>query len=131
MIRTEREELLGYISDAHKDAYGFRPTGRYSDCTLEELRVVADEMTEAAHAAIVRQEQERADAAHALEARIAQIIADGAGDRATALRWMFDADGITDDVDLYGGSYASYHYDVEYGFFEPFYPTYPGMRNAA
>ena len=30
---SEKEQLLTYISDVHKDAYGFRPRGDWTDWT--------------------------------------------------------------------------------------------------
>ena len=47
---TEREQLLTYISDVHKDAYGFRPRGSYSDYSVVELRAELDSLCEAAEA---------------------------------------------------------------------------------
>ena len=39
---TEREQLLTYISDVHKDAYGFRPRGSYDNYSVVELRAELD-----------------------------------------------------------------------------------------
>lgn len=47
IVRSEREVLLSYISDAHKDAYGFRPSNRYAEyaaMSLDELHAEADRL---------------------------------------------------------------------------------------
>ena len=42
-----RESLISYISDAHKDAYGFRPRGyNYSEWSMEDLGEEVDRMSE-------------------------------------------------------------------------------------
>ena len=39
---SEKEQLLQYISDTHKSAYGFRPRGpQYDNMSVEELRAEA------------------------------------------------------------------------------------------
>ena len=45
---SERDQLLTYISDTHKDAYGFRPRGLYNDMSVQELKVELDRLYEAA-----------------------------------------------------------------------------------
>ena len=41
---TEKEQLLCYISDCFKDAYGCRPRGIYNDYSVEELRSTLDSL---------------------------------------------------------------------------------------
>lgn len=113
--RTEREELLSYISDAHKDAYGFRPRGIYNELTIEQLRVEADRLSEAVADAIREQEAAQAAAAVIFEARIATLIEMGAGDRATAIRW--DKQSYEDDYILEDESYYEYKNGLQYGYF--------------
>ncbi len=127
VARTEREELLSYISDAHKDAYGTRPHGRYNNLTLAELRQVADELSDAVGEAIKREADEKAATAIAFEVRVTEVIASGAGDRKTALRWIFDAEDISVTVSLYGGSYAAYHFGLELRYFTKEYPDFPAI----
>ena len=45
---SEKEQLLTYISDVHKDAYGFRPRGTYNGMSVQELKVELDRLSEAA-----------------------------------------------------------------------------------
>lgn len=113
--RTEREELLSYCSDAHKDAYGTRPRDLYSDLSIEELRVVADELSSAVADAIEEQRLAQADAAVRYEATIREIIEAGAGDRETAIRWHKES--FDDEYVFADEGYYEYSMGLEYGYF--------------
>ena len=121
-----RKALLSYISDAHKDAYGFRPGNweYYNSLTIEQLQAEADELSAAVCETIDRENAEKEDSAKKFEVRVAEVIESGAKDRETALRWIFDAEDITADVEIYRGSYAAYHFNLPYGYFEKEYPQY-------
>tara|TARA_R100001377_G_C3179379_1_gene106033 strand:+ start:394 stop:873 length:480 start_codon:yes stop_codon:yes gene_type:complete len=80
------------ISDLHKDAYGFRPRGRFFDDWAEASDVEKQEMWDIMTATLeanskAEQEQALKDVAQ-MEADIAVYITFGARDRADALRWM-------------------------------------------
>lgn len=60
----------------------------------------------------VREKQIQAQNVEALEKRITEIVAMGAGDRVTAIRWIRDAEGCHGDDD-----YLCYLLDIPYGFF--------------
>ena len=80
------------ISDLHKDAYGFRPRGRFFADWAEATDVEKQEMWDIMTATLeangkAEQEQELKDVAQ-MEADIAAYEAFGARDRADALRWM-------------------------------------------
>lgn len=91
---TEVEELQSSFSDLYKDVHGVRPrwcsaeqfnsaewlNAQISSLCIEMDSVIAIE-AEQEHAAISR-----------FEKRVVEIIAMGAGDRETALRWIFDAE---------------------------------------
>ena len=51
---SEKEQLLTYISDVHKDAYGFRPRGDWTDWTVPQLKEELDRLYDAAHEEAVR-----------------------------------------------------------------------------
>ncbi len=123
--RTEREELLSFISDVYKDVYGVRPRGLYMNHTLEELRYTFKELCAASERQMAEEAEIEAANAKTFEARVAEVIATGAGDRATALRWIFEADDMAEDVAIYGGTYASYHLGLPHLYFEAEYPSYP------
>jgi hypothetical protein len=85
----ERRELEIAIYEGHKDAYGVK--GRHYDfdsMSMDELRAEADRISQAAREAFEREEEAAREAVEAFEAEVAQTISYGAGDRATALRWM-------------------------------------------
>ena len=94
---TRREEMLQIYSDYHKEAYGFRPRGYdYSAFTLEQL-----EADFALFAEICKENQIAEDAAAReavanFEANVQKLISMGAGDEATALRWIAEA-GVSED----------------------------------
>lgn len=80
------------ISDLHKDAYGYRPRGRFfadwAEATDAEKQEMWDIMTATLEAnGKAEQEQELKDVAQ-MEADISAYIAFGARDRKDALRWM-------------------------------------------
>ena len=88
---SEREQLETIYSDAYKDAYGFRPRGHVFD-TVEELRAAIE-------LRIAEEKESMRRAMLEFEARVASVIETGASDRATALRWIADADGCADDLE--------------------------------
>lgn len=103
------------VSDLHKDARGFRPSGYWwtmweeaSDLRRQEIwDGLLDELTAA-------QEQERqaqAQATERFEHLVAKTIEHGARDRETAIRW------IVESLDLGGyatAEYACYNLGLSY-----------------
>ena len=62
-------------------------------------------------------EQAREEAAHEaakveFSKRIADAMAVGAKDEATAIRWVLDSEGLSDYDYAYGGSYVCYHFNL-------------------
>jgi len=102
MIEDRRDDLMSYISDAHKDAYGFRPTWDLSLKSIEELGAIADRMSDAVCDAIQRQRLEEEEALRVFEKEVSGVIDMGAGDRETAIRW------IVEGLDM--GGYATAEY---------------------
>ena len=112
----ERHSLVSYISDAHKDAYGFRPRGyNYAEWSIAQLEAEADRLSDAVTNAIREREFTEAREVEALEVRIADLIAMGASDRDTAIRWICDS--IDHGGDL---SYVCYELGVPYSMVEEF-----------
>lgn len=109
---TRAEELQNLYSDMYKDAHGFRP--RHVDTThwTEEMFVAEFEALEL----VIRQEEllrafNEGQAIERFEARMANLMATGAQDRATAIRWIMEAEGAAGDPD-----YAEYLLGVPYGY---------------
>lgn len=94
---SELEKAAVIYSDAHKDAYGFRPRdgGVHNPKTLEEY----DAAIEACARVIEReQDEERVrclEAQKGFEEDVQQMIDLGATDRAAAVRWVFESYGAT------------------------------------
>jgi hypothetical protein len=112
MIEDRRDDLMSYISDAHKDAYGFRPTyWNLSSKSIEELGAIADRMSDAVCDAIQRQRLEEEEALQSFEVLLASNISIGARDRETAIRW------IVEGLDMGGyatAEYACYNLGLSY-----------------
>ena len=106
--------------EAHKDAYGFKPNWRevngMSDSELQEW------LDEVLYPECKRQvlEQEAAEKAKAdeFEDRIQVVIESGAGDRATALRWIMDAEIPEEDrgTQLATADYVRYELGLPYSY---------------
>jgi hypothetical protein len=100
---THRENMILLYSDFHKDAYGFRPrTINVYALTTEELEADFDRFEQVC--ADNREEElvAEAEADNAFKALIANTIAIGAGDEATALRWIVE------------GAYDDFGFDYEH-----------------
>lgn len=113
---TRTEELQSIYWDMYKDAHGFRP--RHVDTThwTEEMFVAEFEALELA----IRQEEllrafNEGQAIERFEVRMANLMATGAQDRATAIRWIMDAEGADGDTE-----YADYLLGLPYGYIANF-----------
>ena len=103
------------VSDLHKDAHGFRPSGGWwmmweeaSDLRRQEIW---DDLCEDLSREVVARVSEEAQALSAFEAQIADNIDLGSSDRETAIRW------IVESLNLGGYStaeYACYHLGLSY-----------------
>lgn len=104
-------------SDLYKDCYGFRPRNTaWFSMTPAEKQVEWDRLI-----AVLSEETERMErgynrAAVRFEERVAKTIAAGAKDRATALRWIYQAD--CGDYAGYDWDYLCFHNGLRYGYFK-------------
>ena len=89
---TEREQLLTYISDVHKDAYGFRPRGSYDNYSVVELKAELDRLCEIAEEEYKRQQELEAEAYKALHKHLADLVNMGAKNFKQALAWDIQAE---------------------------------------
>ncbi|MNK75707.1 hypothetical protein D3C87_952520 [compost metagenome] len=110
---TEREELMSILSDVFKSAHGFRPRGMFADYSIAELRAELARQDKAYEETAARERAQEEACAVKFEARIADLIASGAGDRETAIRWDKDALG-GDHID---DGYYEYLNGLRYGYF--------------
>lgn len=111
-IAELKDDLYGYISDASKDAQGFRTRYDISDMTIEELMVEADYWEGRVIEAIEEERAREKVAIAEFEKAVANTIAIGAGDRETAIRWLKGDDEwyVNDE------SYFEYSYGLPYGY---------------
>lgn len=81
-------ELYSYISDASKDAQGFRHRMDISGMTFAELEAECDYWSDQVVASIAYEKEESARAVEEFKALLQRTIEMGAGDEETALRWL-------------------------------------------
>ena len=83
------------VSDLHKDAHGFRPTEylweEWDQCGDDTRQAMWDHLLEMLKQELEAKEIRTAQSQEAFEARIRHVIAAGACDRATALKWLFQS----------------------------------------
>ena len=87
---SEKEQLLQYISDEHKRAYGMRPRGDfYNNRTVEQLRVDLDELNAYANEQYDLEKAREVERLEEFEERLFWIQEElGAENRMQALRWV-------------------------------------------
>ena len=103
---SEKEQLLQYISDEYKRAYGMRPRGDfYNNRTVEQLRVDLDELNAYANEQYDLEKAREVERLEEFEERLFWIQEElGAENRMQALRWV-----VQDDEDAqYDPSYFMY-----------------------
>lgn len=91
---TVLEQMACTYSDMYKDAHGIRPRGiDTSRFTEEDFRKEFEYLQRVILENDARERKAQAAAARDFEARVGELIAVGAGNRETALRWIMEADG--------------------------------------
>ena len=105
------------FSDLHKDTFGFRPNAYQYEIWMAmseaELEAEYNDMCDAHEAELVRYQAAQHAAVERFEALIAMLLATGAADRATAIRWAMDAEGA-DEQDPTG--YCEWTWNLPYGY---------------
>lgn len=120
---TDSEHNMSYsfddncYGDLHKDVYGFRPhRGAYAAWAAmsdDEKQAEWNRLCSRLDEVMAERKEEERHAIEEFEKRVANVIAMGAGDRETALRWIMDASDSDGDWD-----YLCYHCDLPYGYFK-------------
>jgi hypothetical protein len=97
--RSALEEAAQLYSDAHKDAFGFRPRegGVYNPQTLEEYEDAIGKCAEVIGREEREEDRRAAFSLLAWESQLAAMQALGATDRATAIRWHIQSLGYEGD----------------------------------
>ena len=119
---TDSEHNMTYTfdddcySDLHKDVYGFRPRGNayvaWTHMTDDEKQAEWDRLCGRLDEVMKEQQEEEALAIVEFEKMVKKVMATGAGDRLTALRWIMDASDCNGDWE-----YLCYHCHLPYGYF--------------
>ena len=110
---SKLEQLACEYWDFYKEANGFRP--RHVDTTswtVEQFQAAFDELGRICEQNEAFRVEDEARSAVRFEARVAGLIASGAGDRATAIRWIADAEGAEGDAE-----YLCFLLGLEYDYF--------------
>lgn len=116
MTYTYSDELY---SDFHKEAYGFRPISddyaRWKAMTPDQKQAEWDALDRACERRMAEEEAEYGRARRDFDKRVADTIALGAKDEATAIRWIIDGAGISlKDISFYGGSYICFEFGLPF-----------------
>jgi len=107
-----REELYSYYSDISKEAYGFRCRLDLSGMSCHDIDLAIEQMEFMANVAREEQEQYHDVCDERFERNIESIINLGAKDRATAIRWIVDANDLGEEWDA---GYIEYSFGLTYG----------------
>jgi len=101
---SHRDSLIQIYSDVYKDAYGFRSRGiNYDAMSTEELEADLERFSAITKENMAEEARAEKAAVEQFYTAIDKLISVGAGDEATALRWMADS-GVADsgwDIDFY------------------------------
>lgn len=90
-----RESMLQIYSDYHKEAYGFRPRHiNYHSLTTEELEADFEHFGKMCRENAIEEEKQLQADLKAFDVQIERTIQLGANDYKTALKWLFDGEGM-------------------------------------
>lgn len=107
-------------SELHKDVYGCRPGeagfAYWDSLTPAEKQRHWDSLVATMNEGERQREEFEKEASLKFEAKVADIIATGARDRETAIRWIFEAEN---DQYVFGDpDFFCYNYGLPYGYFK-------------
>ena len=106
------QDLAGYYSDSHKEAYGFRPRHSTKDWSFEDFEKELTHLQSVIEDNIAQEKIREKEAVIEFEAEIARLIEMGAKDRSAAIRWIDEAEETNGDRD-----YLRYVLGLPYGYF--------------
>ena len=114
------------FSDLVKEVYGTRSVGRtghlshYWDETPENKQKIWDDLCDEHETTMAEEKADQVRKAKAFEDRVQDVISIGAGDRETALRWIFQSEKL----DLRDYIYACFALNIPYSYDEEFRTLY-------
>jgi hypothetical protein len=98
---SELEQMESRYSDFFKEAYGYRPRHDTTEWTVEDYKREFDRLREICDENEVAKQESQTRCIASFEALVAKLIQDnGAPDRATAIRWLADAEGVGEDMEF-------------------------------
>ena len=110
---TQLEQAQSTYWDMYKDAHGIRPRGvDTSNWTLEQFQDEFVILGQAIDAEEKVRVQSQENAMFSFEKRVDDLIFSGAKDRATAIRWIHEAEDTQGDDE-----YLCYTLGLPYGYF--------------
>jgi hypothetical protein len=111
-MRSEKDELGAVYYDFYKEVHGIRPRWvNHEEATIEWYRAELESLQRQADINWQEQLVCEAEATAKFEKSIDSLIASGAGDRATAIRWIHEANDTN-----YDSEYLCYLLDLPYGY---------------
>ena len=109
---SRRDQLAASHYDFYKSVYGVRPRWmNYDAMSEQDLEVEMDNLSKQAEVVFAEEAKREQEAIVAFEERVADLLATGAGDRETALRWIHEAEGSDGDTE-----YLCFLVGVPYGY---------------
>jgi hypothetical protein len=90
-------------SDLYKDAFGCRPSSNmmqsFYSMSNDEQDAECSSLSERVSQRIAEEKAMQVEAVREFEALVLKTIVDGAKNRATAIKWLADADNCLDDAE--------------------------------
>lgn len=112
MMNESLQNLAAMFSDMYKDVYGFRPRDFITDgWTAADYERELALLDVALQEVMLREKNDQRLAVERFEDLIRQLLNSGAADRATAIRWLHDAEGTNGD-----DGYLEYTMGIPYGY---------------
>jgi hypothetical protein len=108
----EKTQLECIYCELHKDVYGVKARW-YTAESVEQARKDVEALQAQGELVWAQERADKEQRAVAVEKRIAELVAMGAGDRETAVRWLHDAEGTGGDSE-----FLCYCLGLEYGYFK-------------
>ena len=106
------------VSDLHKDARGYRPTEyfweEWSQCGDDTRQSMWDNLLNELAAENARQKDAYARAEILFHQRVQGMMLIGAADELTAIRWILEAEALTENDLAYGSDYVAFHFGLPY-----------------
>jgi hypothetical protein len=111
-MRSEKDELGATYWDFYKEVHGIRPRWvNHEEATVEWYRASLESLQREANAQWEEESRLEAEAVAEFEKSVESLITAGAGDRATAIRWLHEANDTN-----YDGEYLCYQLGLPYGY---------------